>query len=83
MKAHKINDEGIEMTNTSRGSRSGKASGPSSPRDPLMISGNDGKSFDSDVAHTHGADTGREQGNSLRAGLKKRIGSLRKKRADS
>ncbi|KAF2217827.1 hypothetical protein CERZMDRAFT_92470 [Cercospora zeae-maydis SCOH1-5] len=64
MKKHTINENGIEMSDKKR--------------DPINVS--DGEPY-ADYASTRDADTGRNRSDSggLRAGLKKRIGSLRKK----
>lgn len=54
-------------------------------RDPVDIAGGESRYVDNEIAHTNDIETGRERsGSGLRDGLKKRIGSLRKKaRSDS
>jgi hypothetical protein len=52
-----------------------------------MLAGGEGRYQDMEFAatndHDAGGNAGVQRSSSLRAGLKKRIGSLRKKRADS
>lgn len=70
MKNHTINENGIEMSDKKRSKNK--------DYEPVNISGDEPYA---DYANTHHADTGRNRSDSggLRAGLKKRIGSLRKK----
>lgn len=70
MKNHTINENGIEMSDKKRSKNK--------DYEPVNISGDEPYA---DYANTHDADTGRNRSDSggLRAGLKKRIGSLRKK----
>ncbi|KAI5366544.1 hypothetical protein Slin14017_G041840 [Septoria linicola] len=77
LKAHTINDNGIELSDTAF--KNAKENGTLDNRDPVTIAG--GEAAYADYANTHDADTGRNRSDSggLRAGLKKRIGSLRKK----
>lgn len=85
LRAHKISDNGIEMQEGShlmKDYNRAKQNGTLDTRDPVHIAGEDGKYADMELAHTHDTDHRRSGSGGLH-GLKKRIGSLRKKRADS
>ncbi|KAF7196772.1 hypothetical protein HII31_01911 [Pseudocercospora fuligena] len=82
-KAHTINDNGIEMANGDQLYKNRKQRGSLDNRDPVDIAGGEGHYVDAEIAHTNDTDSGMRRKGSLRDGLKKRIGSLRKKRADS
>lgn len=80
LRAHKISDSGIELQENSHLM---KDHNKNKETDPVHIAGDDGKYVDMELANTHDTDAGIRRSGSLREGLKKRIGSLRKKRADS
>lgn len=85
LRAHKITDSGIEMEEGShlmKDYNRAKQNGTLDNRDPVHIAGDDGKYADMAFANTHDTDAGVRRSGSLREGLKKRIGSIRKKRAD-
>lgn len=71
------------MSDRSHGHRK---SGSKDLRDPVLLAGGEGKYQDMEFAatndHDAGGNAGIQRSGSLRAGLKKRIGSLRKKKAD-
>ena len=59
-----------------------KANGTLDDREPVHIAGDDGKYAEMEFANSRDTDAGVRRSGSLREGLKKRIGSLRKKRDD-
>lgn len=82
LQAHTINENGIEMSDNAF--KKAKENGTLDNRDPVTIAG--GEAAYADYARANDVDVARNRSDSggLRAGLKKRIGSLRKKnRADS
>ncbi|KAF2163998.1 hypothetical protein M409DRAFT_68224 [Zasmidium cellare ATCC 36951] len=86
LRAHKISDSGIELqegTHLMKDYSKKKENGTLDNRDPVHIAGDDAKYADMQFANSHDTDAGVRRSGSLREGLKKRIGSLRKKRADS
>lgn len=83
MKAHKISDNGIEMSEGSRLNHDfdrAKRNGSLDARDPIDIAGGESRYVDMELANAKDNDIKRS--GSLRQGLKKRIGSLRKKSRD-
>lgn len=85
LRAHKISDSGIEMAEGSQlrhDYRAAKRDGTLDARDPVDIAGGESKYVDMELAKTHDSDANRHRSGSLREGLKKRIGSLRKKNRD-
>ncbi|CAK4030896.1 Hypothetical predicted protein [Lecanosticta acicola] len=83
LKAHKISDSGIEMVEGSRLNRDydqAKRHGSLDGRDPIDIAGGESRYVDMQLANAKDNDIRRSS--SLRQGLKKRIGSLRKKNRD-
>lgn len=88
MKAHRIDDRGIEMDDRSHINREyhdQQRKGKLDPRDPVEIAGDDGKYVDYQIRN--GAEQGDVHGvrQDLREGmgsLKKRIGSLRHRNKD-
>lgn len=83
LKAHKITDEGgIELqenSNLMRDYERQKRDGSLDNRDAAVIAGSDARRADMEIANTRDNDASVGRSGSLRAGLKKRIGSLKKK----
>lgn len=77
LQAHTINENGIEMSETAF--KKAKANGTLDNRDPVTIAG--GEAAYADYARANDVDVARNRSDSggLRSGLKKRIGSLRRK----
>lgn len=77
LQAHTINENGIEMSETAF--KNAKANGTLDNRDPVTIAG--GEAAYADYARANDVDVARNRSDSggLRSGLKKRIGSLRRK----
>ena len=88
LKAHKIDDRGIEMedrTHIGKDYHAAERNGTLDRRDPVEIAGDDGKYVDLEMRN--GADTGdvtsfRSEMKSELGSLKKRIGSLAKRNKD-
>lgn len=87
-KTHNINDEGIEMGDRSQINRDyhrAERKGTLDARDPVEIAGNDGKYAEAEMAayaNSRDNDASVKRSGSLRADLKKRIGSLRHRNRD-
>lgn len=85
LQAHKISGDGIEMSEGSQlrhDYNAAKRNGTLDTRDPVQIAGGESKYVDMELAHTHDTDSHKRHSGGLREGLKKRIGSLRKKGRD-
>jgi hypothetical protein len=67
-----LEENGIEMSDRSNGKKD--------RRDPVELAGGESKYVDMEIANTNDHDAGVQRSGSLRAGLKKRIGSLRRKK---
>lgn len=86
LRAHKISDDGgIEMQdgrNLRKSYDQQQRAGAIDSRDPVEIAGGQDKYVEMEFAHTRDADARVKRSGSLRDGLKKRIGSLRRKHHD-
>ena len=88
LRAHKIDDNGIEMEDHARLMRDyhkAERNGTLDPRDPVVIAGGDAKYAELQYANDNSLQSNVKRTGSLRAageGLKKRFGSLGKKSGD-
>ncbi|KAK3706294.1 hypothetical protein LTR37_012809 [Vermiconidia calcicola] len=79
LRAHKIDDNGIEMEDRAQLTRDYKdqeRDGTLDQRDPVHIAGDDGKYADMEFANSKDTDAGHKHSGSM-GGLKQKIGSLR------
>ncbi|KAI7251743.1 hypothetical protein KC335_g16193, partial [Hortaea werneckii] len=87
MKAHKIDDNGIEMEDRRqimKDYKDAKRRGSLDPRDPVDIAGGNSRYADAEFAQTRdnykSSESEIHRSGSLKEGLKKRIGSIKKKK---
>jgi len=87
MKAHKIDDNGIEMEDRQqimKDYKDAKRRGSLDPRDPVDIAGGNSQYADAEFAQTRdnykSSESEIHRSGSLKEGLKKRIGSIKKKK---
>ena len=86
-KAHRIDEDGIEMDDRAginREYHAAERKGTLDARDPVEIAGNDGKYAEAEMANYGNNDTVRRTGSIRAAGdsLKRRIGSMRHRKND-
>ena len=88
LKAHKIDENGIEMEDRAhirKDYHDAERKGTLDQRDPVEIAGDDGKYVDLEIANSpeaSGSGSNVKRHSGIGGSLKKRIGSLRKKRHD-
>lgn len=87
MKAHKIDDNGIEMEDRRqimKDYKDAKRRGSLDPRDPVDIAGGNSRYADAEFAQTRdnykSSESEIHRKGSIKDGLKKRIGSIKKKK---